>query len=435
MLNKAFSHLPSRLLIGLSGGADSVALLQLAHDAGKAAAAVHVNHGLRGAASDGDEAFARGLCDALKVPLLVYRAEPPEHPGEGWAREARYAFFRQAMEATGADALALAHHRDDQAETVLLHLLRGSGLNGLGGMAQDAHVNGLRIVRPLLDCSRDELRQWLRQRGQVWREDESNQDARYLRNALRLDVLPMLERLAPGVSARLAETAALLRADEAVLHAQTMRFLDQHMQGRALPLAPLQAEMPAMQRRILRAWHQCQCGVGEERSLSAQQTEALRALIDANASARCNLPGDWHGQRGWTHLHLVSPEAASSMSPMDALCSPLLTTEPCQGHAGDGKRTQAIPRDMLVGLTVRSRQPGDWIIPFGGSGRQSLQDYMVNRRVDAPFRDAVPLLCRDNEVLLAGGVGAGNIPRMNDTTDHVLLRWQGAFPWCSDECR
>ena len=117
-------HLPKeKLLVGLSGGADSVALLLLLLDSGAEVAAVHVNHGLRGEASDGDEAFVRELCSQLHVPLMTFRACPPENPGENWAREVRYGFFRQAMQETGADALVLAHHRDDQAETMLLHLL------------------------------------------------------------------------------------------------------------------------------------------------------------------------------------------------------------------------------------------------------------------------------------------------------------------------
>ena len=156
-------NLPQRLLVGLSGGADSVALLLLLMDAGKQITAVHVNHGLRGDASDGDEAFVRALCEKHQVPLLTYRADPPDNPGENWAREARYGFFREAMAKTGAEALVLAHHRDDQAETLLLHLLRGAGLTGLTGMSPDTTADGLRIIRPLLGYSRAELRAYLKE--------------------------------------------------------------------------------------------------------------------------------------------------------------------------------------------------------------------------------------------------------------------------------
>ncbi len=425
--------LPAHVLAGVSGGADSVALLRMLLDSGVRVTAVYVNHGLRGEASDGDERFVRELCQSWQVPLLTYRADPPEHPGEDWARRIRYGFFREAAAQTGVHAIALAHHRDDQAETLLLHLLRGAGLNGLCGMAADTEADGLRILRPLLGFSRQELRERLKAIGQPWREDDSNTDMRYLRNALRGDILPRLERLIPGASARLANTAELLREDALVLDGMAEAFLAQHGGGRELPMAALLAQPAAMRSRIVRSWWQQTAGSSRsERSLSAAQTEALTALIGAPASARCNLPGGWHGQAGWTHLHLLSPEGAEAVEAAPLLESRLVRVVPCEGETGDGRQSQVFPREMLANLTVRSRRAGDWIRPFGSSGCQSLQDYLVNRRVDAPFRDRVPLICRGSEVLLAGGVGAGDVPRMNDNeiNDGALVRWTMEFPWC-----
>lgn len=424
--------LPGKLLAGLSGGADSVALLLLLLDSGAQVTAVHVNHGLRGAESDGDEAFVRALCAERRVPLLVYRAEPPAHPSEGWAREARYGFFRRAMQETQSDALVLAHHRDDQAETLLLHLMRGAGLTGLTGMTASAAVDGMTILRPLLGVSRAELRAYLVQREQPWREDASNADARYLRNALRHEVLPRLDRLIPGASARMAQTAALLAEDEAALTSLANAFLAAHP-GDALPIAALRRQPAGLQKRILRAWWTVQAAPREERSLSAEQTHALHALLEAPVSARCNLPGGWVGQRGWTHLHLRAEAPVERLRETPAAESPLLRVEAFTGEYGDGRACQAIPRAWLAECAVRSRMQGDFIRPFGMQGRQSLQDYLVNRRVDAAFRDRVPLLCRGSEVLLAGGVGAGHIPDANELDDPVLLRWTEAFPWQQEQ--
>lgn len=420
--------LPKRLLVGLSGGADSVALLLFLLDAGAQVTAVHVNHGLRGDASDGDEAFVRELCETRGVLLLTYRAEPPANPSEDWARRVRYGFFRQAMQASQADALALAHHRDDQTETLLLHLLRGAGLTGLTGMSADTTVEGMRILRPLLGVSRAELRAYLNERGQNWREDVSNADPRYLRNALRAEVLPKLEQLIPGAAERMAATASLLAEDEAVLTALATDFLAAH-HGDALPLADLRAQMPGLQKRILRAWWTATAHPTQERSLSAAQTEALHALVEATAAAQCNLPGGWHGQSGWTHIHLIPPDGKSGIEEVPALASPLLALEAVNRETGDGQGSQAIPREWLSECTIRSRKTGDYIRPFGLAGRQSLQDYLVNRRIDTAFRDRVPLLCRGSEVLLVGGVGAGNIPRINEIHDPVLVRWKMDFPW------
>lgn len=417
-----------RLLVGLSGGADSVALLHLLLDEGRDVAAVHVNHGLRGAESDGDEAFVRNLCAGLNVPLNVYRAVPPQNPSENWAREVRYGFFRQAMQESGADALVLAHHRDDQAETLLLHLMRGAGLTGLTGMAFESEVEGMRILRPLLIFSRDSLRAYLKEKNQPWREDASNADSRYLRNAVRQELLPMMERLAPGAAARMAQTALLLQEDEAVLAGLTADFLARYP-GDALPLDALRQQPHGLQTRILRQWWTNIARPTGEQSLSVTATGALWALLDEEIMPQCNLPGGWHGRRGWTHLHLISPDGAASIPEMAAENCPLLTLEPFKGDPGDGQGRQAIPRAWLKECTIRSRRPGDFIRPFGQAGKQSLQDYFVNRRVDAPFRDRVPLLCRGSEVLLAGGVGAGGIPRTDELKDPVVLRWNDVFPW------
>ncbi len=416
--------LPGKLLAGVSGGADSVALLRLLLDAGHDVIAVHVDHGLRGAASAEDTAFVREMCEGWQVPLLTYRAQPPAHPSEDWARQVRYGFFRQAAQTTGVADIALAHHRDDQAETLLLHLLRGAGLTGLTGMQTESEADGLRILRPLLACSREELRAMLTARSIPWREDLSNRDPRYLRNALRLEVLPQLEALIPGAAERLARTAHILSEDEAVLTQQTNEFLAVHGGHAYLPLHALRSQLPGMQKRILRAWFTQTAGL----PLTAPQTDGLQALLGAPASSRCNLPGNWHGQTGWTHLHLVSPVGKTSFEEL-ALTSLHIAIEPYEGEAGDGRTCQAIPRAMLDGCVVRSRRPGDWLRPFGSGGRKSLQDELTDRRVDAPFRDEVPLLCRGSEVLLIGGVGAGDVPRNDTYDDPVLLRWTQTFPW------
>lgn len=445
-LAQTLPPLPEHLLAGVSGGADSVALLRLLALSGYQVQAVHVNHGLRGSASDGDEAFVRTLCQQLDVPLLVFRAVPPAHAGEAWARGVRYGFFREAMAQTGCEALALAHHQDDQAETLLLHLLRGAGLTGLCGMAPDAMLDGMRVVRPLLHLTRAQLQEALLDSGQPWREDESNADERYLRNALRRQLLPEMERLLPGASQRLARTALLLRAEEddrqnvaeAFLHRYAGRAQRQNAGNAWLLLTPLLTQSPAMQSRILRTWWQQAAGASmEERGLDYDQTAALLGLIPSGAGAKCNLPGGWHGVRGWKCLHLVSPEPVEQdvvLPPRSqtSLGGVTLLLQSPQGTPGDGRTAQELPESLLSDCVLRFRRPGDWIRPFGG-GRKRLQDYFTDKRVDAPFRDRVPLLCRGSEVLLAAGVGAGDIPPLNHHTSNIRAVWQGDMPWARED--
>ena len=433
----ALTALPERLLVGLSGGADSVALLLLLLERGGRIEAVHVNHGLRGEDSDGDEAFVRALCAEKGVPLRVYRAAPDgKHASEDWARRTRYGFFRQAMRETGADALALAHHRDDQAETLLLHLLRGSGLTGLTAMAADADMDGMRVVRPLLGVSGRELRAMLTERGQPWREDASNGEKRYLRNALRLDVTPLFERIAPGAAGRIAETASLLREDEEALRWMTDEFLKAQGGEPWLALRALEELPSGLRKRALRAWWARQ-GLPP---LDRAQTEALASLLTASVGTRRSLPHDWHALRGWTHLHLLPPESEAAPRPQPArdgaaMSGVTLTVGAPDGAVGDGRETQLVPADWLEGLTLRAWQPGDWISPFGMTGRKSMQDYFTDRHVDAPFRHRIPLICRGNEVLLCCGVGAGGIPAMTDKMTGAMLRWTGPMPWRTDDER
>ena len=432
--------LPGHVLIGLSGGADSVALfrllLHLRTMRGIRLEAVHVNHGLRGAASDGDEQFVRRLCAAHGVHLLTYRAVPPPNPGEDWARQVRYGFFREAMRDTGAEALALAHHRDDQAETLLLHLMRGAGLTGLAGMAADAEVGGLRIIRPLLGFSREQLRELLTALGQDWREDASNQDSHYLRNAVRHELLPMMERLSPGASERIAAAAGLLHGDLEARQAQCEAFLKENAGSDWLMLAPLVRLHPAVQTEILRTWWQQHVGQRQtERSLDRRQTAAMLALLNGSAGQKIGLPGRWQAQRGWQCMHLVPPTARPTKEPVmlpaakARLGRVLLEMSGVAADCGDGVWRQSMPRTCLTGCELRTRRQGDWIRPFGQSGKQSLQDYLVNRRVDAPFRDRLPLVCRGSEVLLAAGVGAGDVPVYDESKDNVCLMWSGEMPW------
>ena len=432
-LMHCLSGVTGSVLAGVSGGADSMALMLLLLEKRQRGdvrlAAVHVNHGLRGEASDGDEAFVRAFCKAHDVTLYTYRLTPPDNPGEAWAREARYAAFAKAMQASGADCLCLAHHRDDQTETLLMHLMRGSGLDGLCGMRRGSVMHGMRIVRPLLDASRAELAHYLEAHGQPWREDRTNAGDDYLRNRVRHQLTPLLEALAPGASARIAETAQLLLQDADVLQTQTADWLTAYPERR-LPVAELLDMQEGMRSRILRAWWGREQGV----TADASATRTLEALVQSPVGTRLSLPGGRSGYRGWRYVHLDGcgePAPAHTVNgcgeyPMGG-CTVVISGS--LGHYGNGCLTQEMPEAMLDGCELRTRRTGDWISPFGMQGRQSLQDYFVNRHVDEPFRDSVPLLCKGSEVLFAIGVGAGALPRWHKEQKNVRITAGGKLPW------
>ena len=327
-----------RICCAVSGGADSVALLCALREANQAKEspglvlrAVHVHHGLRGAEADGDEQFVRELCARFGVDLRVERVDTParqvaEREGvEEAARQLRYAAFwrtlgqGEGIEEAWADTVVTAHTLDDQAETVLMKLLRGAWTEGLAGTSPvlrapaagrkglgttlgttlgDARLEGGRIVRPLLGVRRAAVEAFLRERGQAWREDSSNKDLRMTRNRLRHEVLPLLRTVNPAADEALGRMAAIAQDEELFWQTEIARLLPGVMlpgkpvrgggravstavgeQAMALDLVRLKAMGPAVRRRVVRA-AALQLGV----RLSAEETGRLLALAGLESS-------------------------------------------------------------------------------------------------------------------------------------------------------
>ena len=427
-----------RYLIGLSGGADSVALLMTLlpdiRDGRIAAEAVHVNHGLRGTESDDDEKFCRELCEREGVPLTVYRADLQGKTDEDSARKARYGFFREKYKAFKADGLILAHHADDQAETFLMRLTRGAGPEGLECMREDETVEDIRILRPMLRIRREEIRAALTEDGTGWREDSTNTDTAYLRNKVRQELIPALEAISESAVDKICRTAGMIAADNDVLDAAAEKLLRENAKGSILNAAAITAEPEAVRRRVLRKWWNAEGPVLEEHALSAAQTEALTAQLDVT-KGKINLPGGVYAVRTGKHLILRSSEKEEAPEPVVFSGKEIvfgdyrITVGPSEGNPGDGKRTQEVPDGFFEGCEIRTRRPGDRIRPFGSTGSRKLQDYLTDRRIGEPFRDQIPLICRGNEVLLVCGVGAGNIPRWNGEDHPVRITWHGETPW------
>lgn len=211
---------PEKLyLIALSGGADSVALSLMMKRQGLNIRALHCNFHLRGEESDRDEHFVHNFCQEHHIPLEVkhfdtlHSAQLHKNSIEMEARNLRYQWFAQRCKALDAEAICVAHHKDDQAETLLLNLIRGTGLKGLSAMHPDREINGLRIIRPLLDITRKDIIQYLSAIGQTFVTDSTNLERDALRNRIRLDLMPMLQQLNPNITECLARTAHNVRME------------------------------------------------------------------------------------------------------------------------------------------------------------------------------------------------------------------------------
>jgi tRNA(Ile)-lysidine synthase len=343
-----------RVCVAVSGGADSVALLIALSEAnrerealGVVLTAVHVHHGLRSAEADADEAFVRELCDKLGVPLVVERVNVParqaaEREGlEEAARELRYRVFWELMKSSRADVVATAHTLDDQAETVVMKLLRGAWTEGIGGIAPavESGVRG-RIVRPLLGARRAEVEAYLRERGQTWREDATNRDVSLMRNRVRHELIPILRGFNPGIDAALARLAEIARDEEGFWQVEVAKVLPQVLlPGRpirgggravstvtgnsscAVEVERLRTMTPALRRRVLRAAARslgCRISAGETAKLLALAgLGEVQPPVAARSGVRLELAGGLRAERTAREIQLrvdAAPFVAKSAS-------------------------------------------------------------------------------------------------------------------------
>ena len=399
-----------RVLVALSGGADSVALTCLLRELpdGPELVAAHFEHGIRGEESLADAAFVRELCAAWGIPLVEERCDVPalaRERGVGLehaAREARYAFLRRAAAENGCDGICLAHHLDDQAETVLMHFFRGSGLHGLRGMT----VEEGDLLRPLLRIRKAELTGYLTEREIPWREDATNRLPDTPRNALRLEVLPRVEAIYPGAAQAVSRLSRIARDEDDFLDAQAREFAAHSVRPIPTGWQVLHQAHPALFRRAIRLLM----------PLEAEETERVLALLPRGG--RLQLSGGRSAEATGGRLYLLSgrqmPTFEAPLSP-DVELGELgrVRVVPWEGGViADDPRVQAMSASAVEGAVFRTRRPGDFIVPLGMTGRQRLSDYFINRRVDRPLRELVPLLTRGGEVLWAAGIGLSETAKL-----------------------
>ncbi len=432
------------LVVALSGGADSTALLDLLSRLpgyNLRLVVAHLNHRLRGAESYADEEFCRGLAARYAVPFEVRRIDVKDLAStdrlnlEDAGRRARIAFFDEIRSAYGATAVVLAHHADDQAETVLMRLLRGSGMTGLSGMA---YRNARGYVRPLLEISRLEIEAYLRGQGIVWREDASNSDTVYLRNRVRHELLPLLETYNPAIRSCLGATASIISGDEVLLCELTEQAVaDVHLAGDGdgelvCDIAKLRSLSTPLLRRVLRYLFMQVAGTLESVSLSH-----IDAICDMIISDRPNsmvtLPHEVTPVREYDHLiwrlgkragrdtdyELLIPGPGCYQIPSGGSLTVELTDKaafPPESGTMYIDRTKA-PFPWLV----RTFRPGDRMTPFGMSGRKKIKDIFIDRKIPISERKQIPLLWCGDDLIWIPGVCASERTRI-DTPSALMIR-------------
>jgi len=377
------------VLVALSGGPDSTALLVALHalwqrDAVGPVRACHVDHGLR-VGSERDAEHCRALCQALGVPFEARRVAVRAGNRQEQARRARYAALRAAA---GGAAVATGHTQSDQAETVILRLLRGAGARGLGAIPP-RRGRGT-VVRPLLDVGREEVLGYLRHRRLVWLLDPSNAAGDYLRNRVRREIVPALVALAPAAERVLARAADLLRDDDRALERSARRLVA----GGGAERRRLAAAPAAVQRRAVRLlWR---AATGSRRGLEAARVEAVLHLLARPGEGRVSLSGGLEARASGDRLEIGPPQPAAEPLALAVPAPgafPLPAANLCLRFEAPGEEGPFL-REGAVSwpLWLRTRRAGDRIRPARGRGSKKLKAWLIDRKVARARRDRLLLL-------------------------------------------
>ena len=394
------------VVCAVSGGADSMALLWamylLRDKLQLRLSAAHFNHGLRGAESDRDEAFVRDFCAGYGIAFHcgADQVVAGKKGLEAAAREARYGFLRSLP-----GKIATAHTADDNAETVLMHLVRGTGLKGLGGIAP---VNGS-LIRPMLSVTREEVLAFLEEYSIPYVEDSTNGEDAFLRNRLRHNVLPLLKQENPGFAPNLSATALRLREDEAALEASANA-------AKTDDVAALRQQHPAVRNRILSSILQ-QAGVKEPEAAHISALEKL--VFSQKPSAKAHFPGGITVARNYDALEVLTEEEGLPTQELPCpgvieLPGAQITCKANTEKTNTATSFAVVPKGRLV---VRSREAGDAMRLSGGT--KSLKKLFTDKKIPAARRSCVPVIADDEGVVGVVGIGA-NLDRISD--DHNAVR-------------
>lgn len=416
----------ARLGVAVSGGADSVALLEILQILGHPLHILHVNHQLRGAESDGDEEFVRQLGRQRGIPVEVLRTPPPSSGGnlEQALRRIRYAFFDQARRNLRLERVATGHTLSDQAETVLLRLVRGAGVQGLCGIHP---VTRHGIIRPLIETGRDEIRAWLRGRGLAWREDSSNANLQWERNRVRGEILPLLKAaLNPRAEDALARAAALAWEDEQEWQRRAAEAVEE-LGPLRVPLvveaAWLRGLGPALGRRVIRRL--LAAAAGSDRRLTMQHLETVWQLAAApEGSGRLRLPGAeaWRSL-GWIRFGLpdVKPAPAPGEAVLESCGEARLggwlilvsLNRPADAASCYAEVSELDGAAAGFPLKLRFRRPGDRFQPAGREAPAKVKDLLQRAGIPSWDRAEWPMVESGGRLVWCRGFGtaAWALPR------------------------
>jgi tRNA(Ile)-lysidine synthase len=432
------------VIVAVSGGPDSVCLLHILHELKDELnirlVVAHFDHGLRPAEDESETAFVRSLAQSLKLPFETAKGHllAKRTPGsrEEVARIARYAFLERIREKHKAHKIALGHNLNDQAETILMRLLRGSGPSGLTGMSPCRDGS---IIRPLLEIERREIENYLKAKKLASVTDSSNLKTDYLRNKIRLELIPLLEVHQPQLAHLLSQTAEILRDEDEYLERIAEAWLTGNVEraphdALSVPVPSFLSLPVALRRRVIRT------AIGKVkkdlRRIGWDHIEAIRRLAEAKKpQAALNLPGRLTVQRAYDRLSFSTSTKKKTRPFRCKFDGPgiydlreigrTLSIEEIENRKGlrlrGSSRTAFLDGDKLgFPLTLRTFKAGDRFIPFGMSGHKKLKDFFVDLKVPLEQRYSTPILCWNDQPVWVCGFRIDDRFKVTPETKRVI---------------
>lgn len=404
------------VLVGLSGGADSAALAHalcvLSEKYGFKVCAAHVNHGLRGETAARDEKFSSDLARSLGIEFFCLHASVREEAEkrkiseELAGREVRYGFFAQLMDNHGIEYTATAHHRNDNAETILMNFIRGSGIRGLCGIPYRRD----RIIRPLLDVSREETERYCRENNIDYVTDETNLETVYTRNKIRHIILPEMERcINPSFVDTVTKNAAVLSSDADFLDGEADKAFSMLVKDLCVDTARLSGLHPAVSSRVIRRMIDNICGSEDvpsavvfavlrlaERGRTGSRTDIARGVYAAVEYGKLYLRREHEDAEGFDYTLNIG----GSVYIPEMGCS--VRVEKAEERRKDGWEYFGLPKENCR-ICIRSRRTGDRFMPMGMKGMKKVQDFMINEKIPKDKRGSVGIVTFDEEIAWIAG--------------------------------
>ena len=410
--NERLFPINARIIVALSGGADSVALLRILHTLGYDCEAAHCNFHLRGTESDRDEMFVRKLCKTMKTPLHTIDFATEQYAIEKKisiemaARELRYQWFAEIKEKTKADVIAVAHHQDDSVETVLLNLIRGTGINGLLGIRPK---NG-DIVRPLLCISRKEITDYLQNAGQEYMTDSTNLQDEYTRNKIRLNLLPLMQEINTLVKEHIIYTSNYLIDVNRIYNKGIEEGKQRVIEKGNIRIVPLLKE-PSPEALLFEILYPL--------GFNAAQTKNILTMLEGQTGKQFISKDGWRVVKN-RELLLIDKKEKQENPPFCLIKEEKEYTKdfiiPREKHIA------CFDTDKLIGeINLRKWQTGDIFIPFGMKGKKKVSDYLTDRKFSIIQKENQWVLCCGDKIIWIVGERTDNRFRIDEKTKKVTV--------------